>query len=186
MSFPMRFLSSRPGAPARARGFAIVSAIFLIVILAALGVAMLVFSNNQQAESGNDVQGSRAYQAAKTGIEWALYRRLNAGCIQNPYPSTCTYAWCENVGVASPTNVAMPSGTTLSQFTVTVKCTATKSATVQSADQLTGVLYPVVIRSIDAYSCITPTGPGGTCQPNGATGLDNIGRHLQVTIQQIH
>ncbi|HEX7642674.1 MAG TPA: agglutinin biogenesis protein MshP [Burkholderiaceae bacterium] len=166
----------------RNRGFAIVSAIFLLVILAALGVAMLVFSSNQQAASAYDVMGSRAYQAARTGIEWALYRRLNGGCIQ----TQCQPTWCASTtapGNVVKQNVAMPSGTTLSPFTVTVTCTATLISNVQRYDPITAQQTPLVIRSIDAYACITPNAQG-YCP--GAGGLDNIQRHVQVSIQQTY
>ena len=53
------------------RGFAIVSAIFLLVALAALGAFMLMFSNTQHLTSAQDIQGSRAYWAAKGGVQWA-------------------------------------------------------------------------------------------------------------------
>lgn len=52
-------------------GFAIVSAIFLLVALAALGAFMLTLSNTQHLTSAQDVQGSRAYWAAKGGVQWA-------------------------------------------------------------------------------------------------------------------
>lgn len=55
-------------------GFAIVSAIFLLVALAALGAFMVAFSNTQHLTSAQDVQGSRAYWAAKGGIQWAVGR----------------------------------------------------------------------------------------------------------------
>jgi MSHA biogenesis protein MshP len=54
------------------RGFAAIAAIFLVVILAALGGFMVTFSNTQQLTSAQDVQGSRAYWAARAGLEWAL------------------------------------------------------------------------------------------------------------------
>jgi MSHA biogenesis protein MshP len=54
------------------RGFAIVSAIFLIVTLAALGAFMVTFSNTQHLTSAQDVQGSRAYWAARAGLEWGV------------------------------------------------------------------------------------------------------------------
>ena len=54
------------------RGFAAIAAIFLLVVLAALGGFMLSFSNTQQLTSAQDVQGSRAYWAAHAGLEWAL------------------------------------------------------------------------------------------------------------------
>lgn len=54
------------------RGFAAIAAIFLVVILAALGGFMLTFSNSQQLTSAQDVQGSRAYWAALAGLEWGV------------------------------------------------------------------------------------------------------------------
>lgn len=54
------------------RGFAAIAAIFLVVVLAALGAFMLTFSNTQQLTSAQDVQGSRAYWAARAGLEWGI------------------------------------------------------------------------------------------------------------------
>lgn len=60
-------------------GFAIVSAIFLLVALAALGAFMVSFSNTQQLTSAQDVQGSRAYWAAKGGMQWAAASIVASG-----------------------------------------------------------------------------------------------------------
>ncbi len=57
---------------ARRHGFAAIAAMFLLVLLAALGAFMLSFSNTQQLSSAQDVQGSRAYWAARAGLEWGL------------------------------------------------------------------------------------------------------------------
>lgn len=64
----------------RSRGFAAIAAIFLMVVLAALGAFMVTFSNTQQLTSAQDVQGTRAYWAARAGIQWGLNRTftLNA------------------------------------------------------------------------------------------------------------
>ncbi len=56
------------------RGFVLMSAIFLVVVLAALGAFMVTFSNTQHLTSALDIQGSRAYWAARTGVEWAVSR----------------------------------------------------------------------------------------------------------------
>lgn len=53
-------------------GFAAVAAIFLVVVLAALGAFMLSLSNSQQVASAQDALGTRAYWAARAGIEWAV------------------------------------------------------------------------------------------------------------------
>jgi MSHA biogenesis protein MshP len=54
------------------KGFVLVSAIFLLVILAALGAFMVSLSNTQQLTSAQDVQGSRSYWAARAGLAWAV------------------------------------------------------------------------------------------------------------------
>ena len=58
----------------RSRGFALVSAIFLLVVLAALGAFIAVVSTTQQIGSALDLQGAKAYQAARAGIEWGSYQ----------------------------------------------------------------------------------------------------------------
>jgi MSHA biogenesis protein MshP len=73
------------------RGFAIVSAIFLLVVLAALGAFMLTLSSSQQLTSAQDLQGTRTYWAAKAGIQWAA-DRINVNgvlaCAAMPTPFT--------------------------------------------------------------------------------------------------
>ena len=54
------------------QGFAAISAIFLVVVLAALGGFMLTFSNSQQLGAARDVVGSRAYWAARAGLDWGI------------------------------------------------------------------------------------------------------------------
>ena len=61
------------------KGFLLPAAIFVLVILAALGAYALNITSVQQATSTQDVQGSRAYQAARAGVEWAAYQTLAPG-----------------------------------------------------------------------------------------------------------
>ncbi|MES2364861.1 MAG: hypothetical protein V4563_03130 [Pseudomonadota bacterium] len=91
-------------------GFAIVAAIFLVVVLAALGAFMLTFSSVQHITSAQDVQGTRAYQAARTGIEWGAYQVLiNSNC-----PSSST---------------TLTAGGTQAGFSIVVQCNAFPSTT---------------------------------------------------------
>lgn len=53
-------------------GFATIVALFLLVVLAGLGASMVSLSSSQQLGSALDIQGSRAYWAARAGLEWAL------------------------------------------------------------------------------------------------------------------
>lgn len=97
------------------KGFSIISAIFLLVVLAFLGTAMVTFSTNQQQSSAMDVMGSRAYQAARAGVEWGAYQVLRGG------------------GACAGT---LPAGTlngTLSGFAVTVTCVPTAASEVSAA-----------------------------------------------------
>ncbi len=64
----------------RARGFALVLAVFLIVTLATIGAYMLLVSNVQVETGVMDEQSARAYQAARAGLDWGAYQALqNAG-----------------------------------------------------------------------------------------------------------
>jgi MSHA biogenesis protein MshP len=61
------------------RGFAIISAVFLIVVLSLLGAMIVSLSTTQQVGSARDLLGSRAYFAARTGIDWGSYQVLQGG-----------------------------------------------------------------------------------------------------------
>lgn len=108
------------------KGFALISAIFLLVVIAALGLFAVTISNTQQQNSVMDALGSRAYQAAKTGLEWGSYQITKGGvtsCSSFPQPS-------------------MPAGTQLSAFTVSVTCnvtTHTEGSNTFSIYQLTSI-----------------------------------------------
>jgi MSHA biogenesis protein MshP len=64
--------------PARAHGFAIMSAIFLLVVLALLGAMIVALSSSQQIGQARDLLGARAYFAARAGLEWGVYRALRS------------------------------------------------------------------------------------------------------------
>ena len=76
------------------QGFAAIAAIFLVVVLAALGGFMLTFSNAQQLTSVQDLQGTKAYWAARAGLEWAVVAVPAT-------PALCPNAAATQVAVAS-------------------------------------------------------------------------------------
>jgi len=55
------------------RGFSLVTAIFLLVVLAALGAYMVTIGGTNRASSTAALQGARAFQAARSGIDWSIY-----------------------------------------------------------------------------------------------------------------
>lgn len=97
------------------QGFLLPAAIFILVILAALGAYALSISSVQQVTSTQDVQGSRAYQAARAGVEWGIYQVLILDPVTHPdatelhdCPSTTTL--------------------TIDSFSVLVTCTQSPAA----------------------------------------------------------
>lgn len=82
-----------PGRALRAqRGFAAIAGIFLIVVLASMGAYMVSFSNAQQLSSGQDLQGTRAYWAARAGLEWGIANSSNCATFSPGSPTTLTGA----------------------------------------------------------------------------------------------
>lgn len=137
----------------RQRGVSLVAAIFLVVVLAFLAVAIVTVTTTQQAAFGLDVQGTRAYQAARSGVEWGLHRQLRSGAL-------CPAA----SGASSTSSFAMPANTTLSPYTVTVTCTTT----------LLGAIKRYRMRSV---ACNQPA--AGAC-PNANNSSDYVQRIIQV------
>ena len=93
------------------RGFSLITAIFLLVVLGTLGTLMVTFFAAQQQSSALDVMGSRAYQASRAGIEWAAYNVAVT-------PTGTQWAGC------AAGQVLNGMAGTLSQFAVTVTCSA--------------------------------------------------------------
>jgi len=102
-------------APRTESGFVLPTAIFLLVILAALGGYMVSLSRTSHISGALDIQGSRAYQAARAGIEWAAWQVIDP---QTQPPTSATLC------PASPTTLTLDG--TLVAFAVTVECTRTE------------------------------------------------------------
>jgi MSHA biogenesis protein MshP len=98
----------------RERGFLVIAAVFLIVVLAALAGYLMTTSTTSQAASAADQNSARAYQAARAGVEWALYHVL-----QNP-PGGTFKAACD----AAPAKGNLTFGT----ITATVRCSSSTYA----------------------------------------------------------
>jgi MSHA biogenesis protein MshP len=102
----------------RVRGLSIITAIFMLILMAGVAAYLMALTASSQGTSAQDVMGTRAYQAARSGAEWASYVVLK---IQS------------NVGFcagASDTRTLAAGGAGslaggLADFTVTVNCTRT-------------------------------------------------------------
>ncbi len=99
----------------RVRGFTLVAAIFLIVVLAALAVTLANIASTQRQVSTLSIMGARAWAAASSGVEWAVYQALNS-------PATLN---CGN-----PAGVSFTlGGGVLDGFRITVVCVETSGIT---------------------------------------------------------
>ena len=63
------------------RGISLVPALFLMIVLAALGLIAVRFGAIQQQTVVLSMQSARAYAAARAGVEWSAYQALvNSNC----------------------------------------------------------------------------------------------------------
>jgi MSHA biogenesis protein MshP len=95
------------------RGFSLIMAIFLVVVLGGIAVFIGRVSTMQHHSSALDEEGAMAYQAAKSGIEWGVYQAIeSSSCVTAPQEFT--------LALAVPT---IPASTV--NYTVEVKCDPT-------------------------------------------------------------
>ena len=89
----------------RIRGFSLITSIFLLVVVGLLMGYMVNLRVLQQSTVVMAIQGARAMQAARAGLEYAMFQALSGGC----------------VSVGSPLDLSAVSS--FSGFTVTLTCT---------------------------------------------------------------
>lgn len=64
---------------ARNKGVALFTAVFLIVVLAALGITVAVITTTQQVASGQGLESTRAYYAARARLEQEIDLAVGGG-----------------------------------------------------------------------------------------------------------
>lgn len=72
----------------RQQGVALIAAIFLLVALAALGVYMVTISGVQQQTPTQAADASRAWYAARSGIEAVAYEATTGGSCPSSNPKS--------------------------------------------------------------------------------------------------
>ncbi len=145
----------------RSAGLGLVTAIFLLVVLSGMAVAMMTLTTTQHTSGALDIQGARAYQAARAGVEFGLFRALQGGAANTCAAGTITESF------------AMPAGTSLSGFSVTVVCTAT-NVEITPAPNATFI----TVRQLTATACNQPNA-SGAC-PNASNSPDYVQRVLNA------
>ena len=164
---PDRNAALAPSFPRRPqKGFAILSAIFILVVLASLGAYVMTISSAHHIGSALDVEGSRALQAARAGMDWGIASAVNT-------PTTFGTGGDCKTGLRS-VNLTTGAGgdfAALSGNTVTVTCSGT------SYTDGANSLYSY---ALTATACNQPN--AGAC-PNTATpGINYVERRLTVQV----
>ena len=154
----------------RARGFSIVTALFLLVVLSLLGAFIVSVTGLQQSSQQLDVQGVRAYQAARAGIEWGAWQVLDPNNDLPGFGGTASIPPCPGAS----TNLTGLGGS-LSPFTVTVTCDATINAPTTEGNRNIGA-YQII-----ANACNQPS--AGAC-PNASPASGYVERQLQATLSK--
>jgi MSHA biogenesis protein MshP len=147
----------------RAGGFTLVSAIFVLVVLATLGTTLATVAVRQQLGSAAEFDAARAYQSARAGLEWAAFQVL-----RNPAPPAAA------PGCFAATSFT-PAG--LANFTVTVSCTRTPASGTVTDGATALAFYQLV-----ANACNAPT--GGACPATGTPGSTYVERQLTWTVSR--
>lgn len=138
----------------RESGISLVTAIILLLVLAALGAFIVSLGNTQQIDSALDFQGSQAYHAARTGLEFGAYQ-----AIQN------------NANCAGQISVALPNA----NFGAFASVTVSYVPTLHMEGNVSKLLCVIT-----ADACNQPAA-GGIC-PNPAPGANYVERELQLSV----
>lgn len=120
------------------RGFGVIAAIVVLVILAGLASAMLFLGTSQQMTIAQDVLSARAWQAARAGNEWGLHQALQG-----------SWQTCSNASATLDLKADTDG------FNVTVSC---DSRLFQEGETAPGVSRTVRIFEIRAVAC-----PAASC-----------------------
>ena len=145
------------------RGFTMLSVIFILVVLAALGAALASISVRQQLGSAAEIQSVRALQAARAGLEWAAFQVL-----RNPAPPAAAPA------CFSATSFTMAG---IAGFTVTVSCTRTPASGTVSDGATDLAFY-----ELRANACNAPS--AGACPASGTPQPSYVERQLGWTVKR--
>jgi len=108
-------------------GFSLVTAIFILIVLAALGAYMVTIGGTNRATSTAALQGARAYQAARSGIDWSVYM-ITTAANQATARNNCN-------GIINANNFTL-NAAGLNGFTINTLCSFTAHSQ-QGADNVT-------------------------------------------------
>lgn len=90
--------------PQRTQGFGLVAAMFLLIVVTLVVLAIARLSAAQHGSNSLAIQQARAYQSANAGLEWGISQSISSGLCTQGSPSL--------------------TGSNLAEFSVSVACTS--------------------------------------------------------------
>jgi MSHA biogenesis protein MshP len=103
----------------RGAGVTIVTAIFLLVVLAGLGVAIVTLSTVQHRAATLDLLGTRAYEAARSGAQYGMFQlRRNSTCGNVNFQAPGSLAAMTISVTCNTITVVMPGGNVENKTTI--------------------------------------------------------------------
>jgi MSHA biogenesis protein MshP len=142
----------------RQRGVSIISAIFMLLLFAAIAAFMVSMVSTANITSAQDVQGARAYQAAQAGVEWGLFQ-------MDPNGSTAALPDC-----FAPSPTVLPAAA-IPGFSVSVLCTSYPLASATS--------YAEAGRTIRIFQFVATATVAGALVPPAA-----VERQVTVRVEK--
>ena len=130
----------------------LITAVFLLLVMAALALYVTHITTAQHGASTLDLEGSRAYHAARTGLEFGAFQAISA--------ASCPAA----------VNLALPAANFADFTSVAVTC----ASTVHTEGTTARTLY-----RLTATAC---NDPGGVCPNTVAPGANYVERQLQLSV----
>lgn len=144
------------------RGFLLPAAIFVLVVLSLLGAFAVNISSSQHLASALDVQGAQAQQAARSGMEWAIYQI-------GPDPNYSGARYCTPAGVSE--SFTMPAAaSSLARFTVTMSCERSLNKD------------GIKVYRLRATACNQPQAAEPRC-PNPGSSSNYVERQLEAAVE---
>lgn len=119
------------------RGFGVIAALVVLVMLAALAAAVVRVGSGQQMSAAQGLESSRATWAAASGVDWGAYQALRG-------------SWTNCSGASQTLDLSAESG-----VWVTVRCSSTPYNEGESS-----VNTPQAVRvyTLTATACNSPAG----------------------------
>lgn len=140
--------------PSLQRGFAMVSALFILVVLSVLGAAIASISVRQQVGSAVELNTARAYQAARAGLEWGAFSVMIPAPPDAPAVDTPPACFATN-------NMSLTGE--MAGFVVSVECTRTGPLSDGEGSRTYYQLVATACNAPTSGSCaVTPASPQST------------------------